>query len=127
MKSVRNVQKRQSILIFSKMAKPIINSLIFRKPIKYGFKYYYVCFFSEKLIELNDEVAEYIKHDDEVTLAHIQPLSGNRYSILPIFTYSLISFEDAVAAHTLSVDQLITASYEASTVYINSLPPDIKE
>lgn len=103
------------------MAKPIINSLMYRKPIKYGFKYYYINFFTEKVAELDNEVSQFVQRDDEVTLANIESLPGSKLKITPRFTYALTSYNDSIAAHTLSLDQLIVASYEASSVFLKTV------
>lgn len=109
------------------MSKPIINSLIYRKPIKYGYNYYYINFFTEKIIALDNAVAEYILKDDEVTLANIEILAGNTLKITPRFTYALVDYDNPIAAHTLSLDQLIIASYEASTVFLRGDTTPVKK
>jgi hypothetical protein len=102
------------------MEKPLINAFIYRKSIKYGHKYYYVDFITEKKTELSVDAEWTVQADENVTLANIQKLGKDQYLIKPIMTYTLYMMNKPIGAHELTLDELVISAYKAAQTYLET-------
>lgn len=102
------------------MEKQLINAFIYRKPVKYGHKYYYIDFVKEKRTELAVDAEWTVQADENVTLANIQDLGKDQYMIKPIMTYTLYMMNKPIGAHELTLDELVISAYKAAQTYLET-------
>jgi hypothetical protein len=108
--------------------KPIINSFIYRKKVKYGYSYFAVDLITEKVIHLSNEIESFITSDYEIVLTDIAPLDNQKYKILPLHRGKIpiplasvdVLFDGReIAAASLTKDELITVAFKAAKIFID--------
>lgn len=91
---------------------------MYRKPVPYGFHYYYVDFITEQVTQLSNEVENIVSSDSCIILSYIYKLENGRYRIYPIANVETYKYDVLHPAYELDMDELIPLAFEASANYI---------